>query len=108
MKKQETIIQDKVYEHVDEIYSYIKTNSLQSAEKFKKELKQKIEEVEMQPTSYPPEMILNTKRRMYRFAIIMKSWKIVFKVTQKLLIILGIIHTSRHPNEIKKLRTSNY
>jgi len=45
---------------------------------------------------------------MYRFVIIMKKWKLIFKVTTKLLIFLGIIHTGMNPNKIKKLRTTKY
>lgn len=108
MKQRQTIIQDKVFEHVEEIYEYIKENSPQNAEKFKQEVRAKILEVEEHPTAYSPENIANSKKQLYRFALVMKSWKLVFKVTQKLLIFLGIIHTSRHPNEIKKLRTNKY
>jgi plasmid stabilization system protein ParE len=108
MKQRKTIIQDKVFKHVEEIYEYIKENSPQNAEKFKQEVKNKIQEVESHPTAYPPENIANSKKQIYRFTLVMKSWKLVFKVTQELLIFLGIIHTSRHPNEIKKLKTNKY
>ena len=106
--ERETIIQEKVFEQVEEIYSYIKKNSIQNAEKFKQELQEKINEVERHPTACPPEITANSKIILYRFAIVMKKWKLVFKVTQKLLFFLGIIHTSRNPNEIKKLKTSKY
>ncbi len=108
MKERKTIIQNKVYEHVEEIYTHIKENSPQNAENFKHELQQKINEVEKHPTAYPPETIANSKKILYRFVIVMKRWKLVFKITHKLLIFLGIIHTSRNPNEIKKLRTNNH
>ncbi len=108
MKERKTIIQVNVFEDVEEIHSYIIGNSPQNAEKFKQELKQKIKDVENNPKAYPPEDIANSKTTMYRFVIVMKKWKLIFKVTTKLLIFLGIIHTSRNPNEIKKLRTTKY
>ena len=108
MKKRKTIIHDRVFEQAEEIFDFIKRDSPQNAQKFRNELQRTINEVEKNPTLYAPDRYANEKRNMYRFTLVMKSWKLVFKVTQKLLFFLGIIHTSRHPNQTKKLRTNKY
>lgn len=104
MKKRKTIIQPNVFNEAENIYFFIKENSPQNAQNFKKELTTKIDEVELNPEIYPKEPYLSTKNGTYRFALVMQSWKLLFKVTQSLLLFLGIVHTSRHPREIKKLR----
>ena len=91
-----------------EIVKYIRGNSEKNAQNFIKQVDIITNKIENQPKAFPPEPNLQTKSNLYRFALVMKSWKIIFKVTNSLLIFLGIIHTSRHPIEIKKLRTSNY
>ncbi len=106
--KRKTIIQPETISEAEEIYEYIKTDSPQNAEKFRQEFLKSVEKVENNPEIYPPENELNAKRILYRFILVMKSWKLVYKVTQRVLIFVGIVHTSRHPKEIKKLRTTNY
>ena len=91
-----------------EIADYIRQNSEQNAQKFINEVDIETDKIELNPEGYPPERFLPTKQNLYRFAIVMKSWKIIFKVTNNLLVFLGIIHTAQHPNKIKKMRTSNY
>jgi len=103
MKKRQTIVQPQVYIEAEKIYEYIKLNSPQNSEKFKHELINQINKVEANPEAFPPEKFLNTKRIQYRFALVMASWKLIFKVTRELLIFLGLVHTSRHPKEIQNL-----
>ncbi len=107
-KNRKTIIQPKLLKDVEEIFEYIKRDSPQNANKFKKETINRIDKVELNPTAYPPESNLNSKRKLYRFTLLMKSWKLIFKVTNELLIFLGIVHTSRHHTQIKKHRTRKY
>lgn len=104
--RRKTIIQPEVFTEAEIIYNYIKSNSPQNAAKFRQELLNQIDIVEAHPTANPPENFLNGKRILYRFTLVMKSWKLIFKMTNKLLIFLGIVHTKQHPREIKKLRTS--
>jgi plasmid stabilization system protein ParE len=94
--------------HGQEIVNYLREQSPQNAEKFKEELSSTLIKIKKSPKAYPPEPYLPTKNNLYRFALVMKSWKIIFKITGTLLVFLGIIHTARHPKEIKKLRTRNY
>jgi len=48
---------------------------------------------------------LPTKNRIYRKAVCM-SWHIIYKVKGDFIYILGIIHESRKPSKIKRLRRS--
>ncbi len=90
------------------ITTYIRLNSIKNAEKFKIEIEKTIENIKHSPKAYPPEPYLYTVGNLYRFAKVMKSWKIIFKVTQNVLVFLAIIHKSQNPKEIKRLRTSDY
>ncbi len=105
--KRQIIIQPSVVLEAENIYKYIKTNSPQNAEKFKQELLKSIDNVERNPEIYAPEKELNSKRILYRFILVMKSWKLVYKVTRNLLVFVGIVHTSRHVSVIKTLRTGD-
>ena len=67
-----------------------------------------IKKISEHPKAYPPEPNIPTKQNLYRFKLYMKSWKVVFKATKNLLVILGIVNTKRYPREIKKLRTNKY
>ena len=108
MKKRKEVITKKFEQYFHEIHDYINENSPQNAIKFAEQLDKKIDIIKQNPKVYSQERYLPTKKKWYRSARLMKSWKIVYKVTNELLVFLGIIHTSRHPKEIKKLRTSNY
>ncbi len=104
--KRKVIILKQFDKQSREIFNYIYQNSEQNAQKFKYEIINIITKIQKEPYAFPPEPYLQTKQNLYRFAILMKKWKIIFKATNKLLIFIGIIHTARNPMEIKKLRTS--
>ena len=87
------------------IVKYIRIKSPQNAEKFKRQILLQIEAIKQNPKLFPKEKYLYTKRGLYRFSLVMKSWKIIYKVTNSKIIFLGIIHTAQHPSKIKKLRT---
>ena len=107
MVKSRTIIfQEQFEKQGRNIVNYIRINSLQNSVKFKKQILLKIEAIKQNPKLFPTERYLYTKKGLYRFSIIMKSWKIIYKVTNSKLIFLGIIHTAQHPRKIKNLRTS--
>ena len=89
-------------------YQYIYKDSPQNAKKFAEELDSKIEKIKEQPTAFPPESALPTKKNWYRFAIFMNKWKVIYKVTSELLIFLAIVHTHRHEKQIKRIRTNKY
>ena len=102
----ETIIQPEVFSEAEIIYKYIKQDSPQNADLFKQELLAAIEKVEANPEGCPSEDYLNAKRIIYRFTLVMRRWKLIFKTTKELLVFIGIVHTSRHPKEIRKIKTT--
>jgi len=108
MKWRKVVYTNTFDKQFDANFLYIKENSTQNAQDFAKETDLSIEKIKNHPTAYPPEPFLPTKNNWYRFTLVMKSWKLIFKITNDSLIFLGIIHTSRHPREIKKLRTNIY
>jgi plasmid stabilization system protein ParE len=108
MDKRDKIVLPSFIKNAKEISDYIHKDSPQNAAKFRSNLEDKIISVTQRPTSNPPEPNLPTKRNWYRFALVMKSWKMIFKVTNNLLVFIRIVHTHRHPGEIKKLRTNKY
>jgi plasmid stabilization system protein ParE len=57
------------------------------------------------PFRYPECKELPTKAKIYRSALYQKKYRIVYRVAYDEVVILGIIHTSRNPSEIKKLKT---
>ena len=95
---------EKFEDHFDDIIKYLTEKSPQTAKEFAQEVKDKLNKIENTPTANPIEPSLPSKQKWFRFAIVKKRWKIIFKVTNKVLIFLGIVHTSRHPKEIKKLQ----
>ena len=108
VKKRTVISKDQFDKDGRDIAKYIRDDSEKNANKFIQEVDKMLDNIKMNPKGFPPEPNLPTKRNLYRFALVMKSWKIVYKVSNKLLVFLGIIHSARHPKEIKKLRTNNY
>lgn len=96
-----TIIQPQVFIDVELSYNYIKQNSPQNAEKFKKKIAKSIEKVELNPLGYPAELYLNTSDKIiYRFIVVMKSWKLIFKTSENYLIFVSCIHSAT--NYLKK------
>ncbi len=107
-KKIEIKYKEKFEDDFVEIYGYISEESLQNATKFAQEVKEKVNWIIENPMAGQIEMQIHSKQNWYRYKNVMKSWKIVYKITKTLLVFLGIIQTKRHPSETKKLRTNNY
>jgi len=106
MVKSRTVIFQNIFEKQGHnIVKYIRIKSPQNAEKFKKQVLLKTEAIKQNPKLFPTEKYLYTKRGLYRFSLVMKSWKIIYKITNSKIVFLGIIHTAQHPREIKNLRT---
>ena len=109
MSEKRKVVYKKDFEDdFEQVHSFINENSEQNARKFAQDVKTKIERIIQHPSSGTIESQIHSKQNWYRFKTVMKSWKIVYKVTKSMLVFLGIIHVKRHPDEIKKLRTSNY
>lgn len=106
--KRKVFYKKEFEEDFEKIYDYISIDSEKNARNFARDTKEKIEWIIDNPTSGTPEKQIHSKQNWYRFKTVMKSWKIIYKVTKTILVFLAIIHTKRHPKEVKKLRTKNY
>ncbi|RLD55231.1 MAG: hypothetical protein DRJ01_16925, partial [Bacteroidetes bacterium] len=62
-----------------------------------------IDKIELNPLIFQICEELPTKTNIYRRAIC-SSWTIIFKVKDLQILILGIIHSSRKPSKIRKLK----
>ena len=91
-----------------EIKQYISQHSPKNADKFVGDLKPKMDRIIENPETFSPEKNLLTKRRIYRFAIYKKQYKIIFKVLESQIVFLDIVHGKRHPDYFKGLRTTDY
>ena len=105
MKKRNDVYLPKFENDFDEIFLYLQSKSPQNAIKFAKKTDKILKTIKQNPKLFTPEKYLSAKHNLYRFALVMKSWKIIYKVTNTKLIFLGIIHTAQHPREIRNLRT---
>ena len=95
------IILPKFRTQARKIFEYIKLNSPQNAKKFIINLDEKLDVIAQNPLGYPRIYLFKDD---YRFCKYMKSWKIIFRVTNTHLIFLGIVHSARHRREILKLK----
>jgi len=79
-------IKKQFNEHGREIAMYISEESLQNAQKFIDELDKLTDKIDQNSKAFPLEPYLPTKNILYRFTIVMKRWKIIFKISSKLLV----------------------
>ena len=106
--KRKILFKSTFQESVDDIIDYIENDSVQNARHFSIGLKKEVKYILQSPTANSPERYLPTKRNWYRRRIYKKRYKIIYKVLKKKLVFLKVVHGARHPDEIAKLRTSNY
>ena len=104
MVKRQNEILDIFNKEAKEIYDYLYRQSPQNANKFRQELKRKLIQIKRNPYAFSVEPQLPNKRKIYRRAIVMKSWKIVYRITKHQLTILGIAHGARNPSVIRSFR----
>ncbi len=62
-----------------------------------------IDRIELNPLAFKECEEIPTKTKIYRKAVCM-SWNIIYKIKASEIVILGIIHGSRKPSKIKKLK----
>ncbi len=108
VKVRKIIVKKQFDEGGRNIVKYIRLNSEQNAEKFKTEVDKITNKIALNPTVYPEEKYLQTNNKHYRFAIVMKSWKIIFKITDELIVFIAVIYAARSPKKITNLRTNKY
>lgn len=88
-------------EDLKTIYKYIKKESPDNAEKVKKELIKLAGALTTFPDKHPKEPILENEDGDFRF-IAKWSYKIIYEITNKEVIIALIFHVSQDPAKIKK------
>lgn len=106
-KEFKVVFSQTALSNIDEITGYIALiqKAPETAIKIGDAIFETIERIQHHPHAFRECEELSTKSRMYRRALC-KSWLIIFKVQPALITILGIIHTSRKPAGIRKLRKS--
>ena len=99
-----TVLYKKEFEEdIDEIYNYIFRNSEQNARKFSDEVKSIILWIIKNPTAGNLETKIYSKNNWYRYKIVMKSWKIIYKLTKTTITFLRIIHVKRNSEKLQNL-----
>ena len=92
-------------QNIDEITGYIAFVKLQpiNAIKVGDEIFKTIERIAQAPLAFKECEEIPTKTKMYRRAVCF-SWSVIYRIKNDEILILGIIHQSRRPSKIAKLR----
>ena len=88
-------------ENLDAIYDYIAEDSILAARKVKKELVKLVRSLNDFPEKFSIEDYLADIPGNYR-SVSKWSYKIIYEVTDKCIIIADVFHTSQHPSKIKQ------
>ena len=92
----------KSKESLNNIYEYIKNDSLQNAKKVKRRIVEIVSDLLIFPEKYSREPFLDKTIGNFRFAVIW-SYKIIYEITDNEIIILDIFHTAQNPMKITQL-----
>jgi plasmid stabilization system protein ParE len=97
---------EKAFQDIEEITDFIAIAKQQplNAVKVAGAIFDMIDKVGQNPSAYKECEHIPTKTKIYRQAVCL-SWLIIYKITNKEIIILGVIHSARHPSKIKVLRS---
>lgn len=90
-------VTERFRDHFKEIYEFLKVNSYQSSQKFQKDIVDVVQDICERPTFHSVARISQTKK-IFRYARIMKSYKVYFYVETERIIILDILHERRNPS----------
>ena len=99
-KKLPVIWDDFAKQSLKEIYLYIKKDSPQSAIKVRNTISTLASSLSVFPERHQVEFLIDNKS--YR-SVPLWSYKIIYRVTEKEVRIVDIFHTSRNPEDLKKL-----
>jgi plasmid stabilization system protein ParE len=97
-------IKPQFQKSLQEILDFIKANSYQNYERFRKDIVPRIAQIGENPLSFPLVKVLPTKRNIYRYASFKRSYNIYYRIIGHKVMILDIIHVRRNPKELKSLR----
>ncbi|SMG11683.1 Plasmid stabilization system protein ParE [Marivirga sericea] len=101
-KKLDIIWDDEAKKSLRSIYSYIKKReSIDVAKKVRNEIVARSKSLSDFPEKFEEEPNLKDELGNYRYKVIW-SYKIIYEITSKAILILDIFHTSRDPSNIKK------
>ena len=93
--------------HLVEILEYsIETFGYVQASKYFNEIKQRVEELDIYYTWYPPCRHIPTKSRMYR-NIILDAHLIIYRITKQRIEVLDIVHSASSISKIRATRKIN-
>lgn len=97
----------QAYDDIDQLTEFIAVANQQplNAVKVGNALFEKMGNIAANPFAYKECEALPTKGKIYRQASCL-SWLIIYKITANDIIILGVLHKSRRPSRIKKLRSA--
>jgi plasmid stabilization system protein ParE len=104
-KAYEVVLTTNAAKNIDEITGYIAFINQQPANAIKvgNAIFETVDRISLHPLAFKECEGLETKGKFYRRAICL-SWLIIYKISGPTIIILGIIHSSRKPGSLKKLR----
>jgi plasmid stabilization system protein ParE len=93
------------FHDIDQIADFIANNNQQplNAVKVTETIFETINKIGQNPLAYRECEQLPTKTKIYRRAVCL-SWIIIYKITRPKIVIPGVIHGSRNPSNIRKLR----
>lgn len=97
-KKRKVVWDIKAKEHLQNIYLYIKKNSISSAQKVKKEILTIVRKLPQNPEIFPPDRFKQDNPGNYR-AFEKHNYRIAYKLTDTEIRILRIRHTKQEPLE---------
>ncbi len=104
-KTYKVVLTQTAAQNIDEITGYIAFINQQPANAIKagNAIFETIERIGRHPLAFRECEGLETKTKIYRRAVCL-SWLIIYKVSGTTITVLGILHSSRKPSNLKKLK----
>jgi len=102
LKKEKVIISKKAQEAIKEIFDYTKrTSSPETAQKVKSAIIHKCKDLK-NFSGYSKEEFLDELEGDYR-SVTIWSYVIIFRVTEKTIRVLKVVHASQHPDKRREI-----
>ena len=98
---------DSFFDTIEEIYSFIKKESPQNANKFKSEVRKQIEKIQKTPNLYPVidlEDFENPENK-YHYSHFYKTFKMIYKIEFDSIVFLGVIHDKRDTKAMRSFKS---
>ncbi len=101
----EVRLSENAIRNIDEIAGYIAFVNHQpiNAEKVVDSIFEVVNRIKQNPYAFKECSLLATKGKLYRQAVCHK-WLIIYRVVKNNVLVLGIVHGSRRPSEIRALK----